>query len=385
MKYSDDDIRELRLDIDRIIGGDKVASLEDLQKRLKRKAKFKEVNLQGECEGGNSLGDLLLKYAAEEDNLRVKNFLLKNGFTLPQAAVTNEEEKQNTPDVEENKADSNEVDSSTFINPGMTAEVLYEQLIQGRETNRAIFDSFANAVRESNITGDRGIFLDVIKLFTDLDAVIHLTDTASRTILGIAAITKQADIIEVLLDSDKFSEEEKFDALHLAITQGNIQEVKPFLGRISDETMQAALRTAIDNVQEEITEMLLNLITPETPNVNENDPTNTSSNNRRTNSLTNHQFSLPNEKETKYKENKENFHISLRNDVVGVVITGLFIAAAVMVPSVAGAVICGIVAALALVATVIHVKDSTLPSYKEMREVELTKQKLPVSRHNAEI
>ncbi|MCM1001130.1 MAG: ankyrin repeat domain-containing protein, partial [Wolbachia endosymbiont of Melophagus ovinus] len=80
------------------------------------------------------------------------------------------------------------------------------------------------------------------------------------------------------------------------------------------------------------------------------------------------QFSRPDTQETKYKESKENFHISLRNDVVGVVITGLFIAAAVMVPSVAGAVICGIVAALALVATVIHVKDSTLPSYKEMEK-----------------
>ncbi|MDR2548185.1 MAG: hypothetical protein LBC34_01625 [Rickettsiales bacterium] len=45
-----------------------------------------------------------------------------------------------------------------------------------------------------------------------------------------------------------------------------------------------------------------------------------------------------------------------------------------MVPSTAGAAVCGIVAALALVATGIHVKDSTLPSYKEMREVELTKQ-----------
>ncbi|WP_250777895.1 hypothetical protein [Wolbachia pipientis] len=144
MKYSSDDIRGLCLDIDKIlISGDryndKVASLEDLQKRLKRKAKFKEVNLQGECEGGNSLGDLLLKYAAENDKSCVKDFLFNNGFNLPQqeqvAAVTNEEEKQNTPNMEENKVDSNGVDSSNFINPGMTAEVLYEQLIQGRETN----------------------------------------------------------------------------------------------------------------------------------------------------------------------------------------------------------------------------------------------------------
>lgn len=39
-----------------------------------------------------------------------------------------------------------------------------------------------------------------------------------------------------------------------------------------------------------------------------------------------------------------------------------------MIPSVAGAAVCGIVAALALVATGIHVKDSTLPSYKEMEK-----------------
>ncbi|NUX01738.1 hypothetical protein GO685_04575 [Wolbachia endosymbiont of Madathamugadia hiepei] len=83
MAYSDDDVRELYLDIDRIIGGDKVASLENLQNRLRRKAKFKEVNFQDECEGGNSLGNLLVKYATENDNSRVKDLFLKNGFTLP--------------------------------------------------------------------------------------------------------------------------------------------------------------------------------------------------------------------------------------------------------------------------------------------------------------
>ncbi|WP_225536312.1 hypothetical protein [Wolbachia endosymbiont of Mansonella ozzardi] len=115
--------------------------------------------------------------------------------------------------------------------------------------------------------------------------------------------------------------------------------------------------------------MLLNLITPETPNVNENaNPTNKSSDNRRTNSFTNTQFSPSNEEETKYKESKENFYTSLRNDIIGVVTTGLFIAATVMVPSIAGAVVCGIVAALVLVAIGLHVKNSTLPSYREMEE-----------------
>lgn len=414
MSYSKEGIRELCLDVDRILidgdkYNDKVTSIEDLQNRLRRKAKFKEIDFQSKCEGDNSLEDLLLKHATENNNPRVKDFLLQNGYEPLQqeqitAAINKEEEGQNTPDVEENRADSNEVDSSNFINLGMTAEMRYEQLIQGKETSRAIFDSFANAVRESNITGDRGVFLDVVKLFTDLDAVIHLTDTASRTILGIAAITKQADVVKVLLGSGKFSEEEKFNALRSAIVQGNVQEVEAFLGYVNDESRQAALELAMDNAQEEITQVLLNFITPETPNAEENivpappivteananqpvsssvngqsnhnnknktpvipetKQTATPNNDNKANGFVDAQFSMPNEKETKYKEN---FHNSLKRDVVGVVVTGLFIAAAVMVPSVAGAVVCGIVDALVAIVTGWHIKSSTLPSYREMEE-----------------
>ncbi|MGL9779217.1 MAG: hypothetical protein ACR5K5_03030, partial [Wolbachia sp.] len=90
-----------------------------------------------------------------------------------------------------------------------------------------------------------------------------------------------------------------------------------------------------------------------------------SSGNDKSSNLTNAQFSRPNEKETKYKEN---FYTSLTKDAVGVVITGLFIAAAVMVPFAAGAAICGIVAALVAVCTGLHIKNSTLPSYREMEE-----------------
>ncbi|MBA8757007.1 MULTISPECIES: ankyrin repeat domain-containing protein [Wolbachia] len=256
MAYSDDDVRNFYLDIDRITGRDNiVTSLEELKKRLR-----KEVNFQDECEGGNSLGNLLLKHAAEEDNSRVKDFLLQNGCEPPQqeqiTAAINEEEE--VPNVEENKTDSNKVDSSNCKNPGMTAEVLYGQLIQGKETNPAIFDSFANAVRESNITGDRSVFLDVVKLFTDLDTVIHLTDTASRTILDIAAITKQADVVRILLDSGKFNEEEKFNALRSAIVQGNVQEFEVFLDYIDHAKILEALNKASCNENTDIMKVLLN-------------------------------------------------------------------------------------------------------------------------------
>lgn len=61
----------------------------------------------------------------------------------------------------------------------------------------------------------------------------------------------------------------------------------------------------------------------------------------------------------------------MTKDVVGVVITGLFITAAVMVPFVAGAVVCGVIAALVAIATGWHIKSSTLPTYREMRENEV--------------
>jgi len=247
-------------------------------------------------------------------------------------------------------------------------------------------------------------------LFTDLDAVIHLTDTASRTILGIAAITKQADVVRILLDSGKFNEEEKLHALNSAIVQGNVQEVEAFLGYVNDESRRAALGLAMNSTQEEITQVLLNFITSETPNAEENivpappivteananQPVSSSVNDQpghsnenetpvltietntgkttisdcdnNKNVFTNSQFSMPNEQETKYKESKKDFYTSLTKDVVGVVITGLFITAAVMVPFVAGAVICGVIAALVAVCTGLHIKNSTLPGYREMEE-----------------
>ncbi len=293
----------------------------------------------------------------------------------------------------------------------MTAEVLYGQLIQGKKTNSAIFDSFANAVRESNITGDRSVFLDVVKLFTDLDAVIHLTDTASRTILDIAAITKQADVVKVLLDSGKFNEEEKLHALNSAIVQGNVQEVELILGYVSPANRKEALEVAIQVGKTEIVNAFLNSgklneenrakpcssngnigsspiatvpltstngdnhnnknKTPVIPEETNTKQTATPNNDNKANGFVDAQFSMPNEQETKYKESKKDFYTSLTKDVVGVVITGLFITAAVMVPFVAGAVVCSVIAALVAIYTGLHVKNSTLPSYREMRENEV--------------
>ncbi|WP_264329090.1 ankyrin repeat domain-containing protein [Wolbachia endosymbiont (group A) of Andrena hattorfiana] len=428
MVYSNDDIRELYRKVATIVKYDDkgIASLKDLQKE----PKWKEVNFQDKCEGDNSLGDLLLKHATENNNTRVKDFLLQNGCKPLQqeqitAAINKEEEGQNTPDIGENKADSNEVDSSNSRdaqlatsykkikeiitqNPDITAGE-FDKELKKEKIDKEIIDQngwtlLYYAVRSEgpSITDDRSIFLKVVELFTNLNIGIDFKDTASRTILGIAAITKQADVVKVLLGSDKFDETKKFNALCSAIVQGNVQEVGVFLGYVNDESRQAALELAINNRQEEISQVLLNFIVPETPNVEKNrakpcssngnigsrpvntpngqlnhnnenktpvstrtDQTATPNNDNKANGFVDAQFSVPNEKETKYKKN---FYTSLTKDAVGVVITGLFIAAAVMVPFAAGAAICGIVAALVAVCTGLHIKNSTLPSYREMEK-----------------
>ncbi|WCR58382.1 hypothetical protein [Wolbachia endosymbiont of Ctenocephalides felis wCfeJ] len=224
-------------------------------------------------------------------------------------------------------------------NPNITAAEFKKEL-KGRNIKRVRGDhytllGYVVASKGPNITHthNRTIFLQIVKLLASLKTKV---DTATenkclKTGLSEAIGTKQADVIEILLNSGKFNK--------------------------------------------------LDFITSETPNVKENKPvppiptkktdigsTPTPSSGNNSHGFINAQFSSPHEKETRYKESKENFHTSLRNDVIGVVITGLLIAAAVMVPSVAGAVVCGIVAALVLIGTGLHIKDSTLPSYREMEE-----------------
>ncbi|BET32351.1 MULTISPECIES: ankyrin repeat domain-containing protein [Wolbachia] len=434
MVYSDGDVKKFYCKIAAILKFDNkgIASLEDLTKE----GSWKEINFQDKCEGGHSLGDLLLKLADENDNLSIKEFFLKNGFKLPEqeqiaeAVNEKEEEEQNIPDVEESRAElSNKNEDDQFStsynkikkivasNPNITAEEFCNELekekIDIKITNQDGWTLLYYAVRSEGpgIIDDRIIFLKIVELLTNLNIGIDFKDTASKTVLGTAAINKQADVIKILLDSGKFNEEEKFNALRLAIIQGNVQEVKAFLGYVNAESRQAALECAVNNTQnntqEEITQVLLNFITPETPNVKENrakpcssngnignrsvatvlpvstngnnnkneapvstrtGPTVTPNNDKKANGFVEAQFSPPHEKETKYKKSKESFYASLRSDVVGVVIAGLFVAAAVMVPSLAGALVCSVLAILVVIVTGLHVKNSTLPSYRAMEE-----------------
>ncbi|MFP3029741.1 MAG: hypothetical protein ACEY3M_00715 [Wolbachia sp.] len=348
-------------------------------------------------------------------------------------------------------------------NPDITAKEFYGTLIQGGKTDIKIFDLFADAIRSggSDISNGRNTFLKTIELLANSGIKINdIKDTASNTLLDIAAMNKQADVMGILLDSGKFNEKEKLHALNSAIVQGNVQEFEVFLDYVDHASIQEHLNAAPCNENTDIMKVLLdnkrftgqekahalsdavmdgNVLkvkllldhmtsipedsirylleikkesklslekelkidsefkgNPNNPdhrkyflnlaiikllesaingdNRNHDneipvatgiDQTATPNNGNKANGFTDAQFSIPNEQETKYKEN---FHNSLKKDAVGVVVTGLLITAAVMVPFVAGAVVCGVIAALVAVCTGLHIKNSTLPSYREMEE-----------------
>ncbi|KAL7635094.1 UNVERIFIED_CONTAM: hypothetical protein RMT77_014080 [Armadillidium vulgare] len=472
MSYSNDDIEELYKTVVDIITNSikynySINNLEDLKNALKkgcRFTKFKETNFQDKYEGGHSLGDLLLKLADENNSPRVKDLFLKNEFKLPEqeqvAAANEEEEEQNTPDVEEERAElSNKNEDDQFStsynkirkivasNPNITAQEFGEKLKQSGTTDAKICNLFIDILRpgKDDIVNDHDTFLKTIELLAKSNIKIDIGDTASKTVLDYAVVGEQLDVIKIFLNSGKFDQEKKSNALSIAINESKVQEFEVFLDYIDHAKILDALNTAPCNEKTDIMRVLL--ITREfteqekvqalsdaimdgnVPRVKllldymtgipedgirnlleiieegklslreklkidsefKGDPNNSDHRKyysniaiikllessiekkntphvEKENTGTDQTAKPSNEQETKYKESTKDFYTSLAKDVVGVVITGLFITAAVMVPSVAGAVVCGVAATLIAIVTGLHIASSTLPSYREMRE-----------------
>uniref|UniRef100_A0A1A9VJP3 Uncharacterized protein n=1 Tax=Glossina austeni TaxID=7395 RepID=A0A1A9VJP3_GLOAU len=339
---NDGDIRNLCLDIERITKWDNtVTSLEDLQKRLKRN----KTNFQGKREQ-----NAVLEYAIKDQNLNVIKFLLQNGMTIINAI--GQEGRHYISKIEEDKSilcsvvhytdNSNAEILGTLLrninaeqsklNPEDELYILYQQSKD---------DAFCTAVAESN-----SVAATVLIQNDQETRASAVNKDETPVVTGTGQVITTPSVEENRTEPNK------------NVSNKPTATVPPILTKKTNPTTvpNSGNGRSVSNK-------------PVSPVVSTNAGTPAmSSGNDKSSNLTNAQFSVPNEKEAKYKESKENFYTSLTKDVVGVVITGLFIAAAVMVPSVTGAVICGIVAALALVATVLHVKDSTLPSYREMEE-----------------
>ncbi|MFP3036361.1 MAG: ankyrin repeat domain-containing protein [Wolbachia sp.] len=143
-------------------------------------------------------------------------------------------------------------------NHDITAEELRKEKIDIKITNQDNWTLLYYAVRSEvpYITGGRSIFLKVVKLLNSGIKVNGIQDTA-YTLLDRAVITKQADIVKILLESGKFNEKEKLQALNSAIVQGNIQEFEVFLDYIDHAKILEALNKASCDENTDIMKVLL--------------------------------------------------------------------------------------------------------------------------------
>lgn len=327
LTLNNDDIRNLCLDIDRVTKQDStVTSFEDLQKRLKRKG----INLQSKCEK-----NAVLEYAIKDQNLNVIKFLLQNGMTIINAI--GQEGRYYVSKIEEDKSilcsvvhytdNSNAEILGTLLrninaeqsklNPEDELYRLYQQLKD---------DAFCTAIAENNSVAA---------------TVLIQNDQETRA----SAVNK--DETPVVTGTDQ------------VVTTPSVEENRTEPNKnISNKPTATAPPVSTNG----------NNNKNEAPVSTRTGPTVTPNNDKKANGFVEAQFSPPHEKETKYKKSKESFYTSLRSDVVGVVIAGLFVAAAVTVPSLAGALVCSVLAILVVMATGLHVKNFTLPSYSEMRE-----------------
>ncbi|MFT4314183.1 MAG: ankyrin repeat domain-containing protein [Wolbachia pipientis] len=317
---NNDDIRNLCLYIDRITKQDStVTSLEDLHKRLKRN----KTNLQDK-----RAQSAVLEYAIKDEKLDVIKFLLKNGITIINAI--GQGGRYYVSRIEEDKSILCSVVSYTDDD---NAEIL-STLLQSVNAEQSKLDP------ES----------ELYRLYQQLKDDAFCTASSKKNSVAATALIQNDREIIVLHGSETNKEQETFHIETNSVSNSNRNVISRPVATVPPVSTNG------------------NNNKNETPISTRAGSTVTPNNDKKANGFVEAQFSPPHEKETKYKKSKESFYASLRSDVVGVVIAGLFVAAAVMVPSLAGALVCSVLAILVVMATGLHVKNFTLPSYSEMRE-----------------
>ncbi|WP_259348641.1 ankyrin repeat domain-containing protein [Wolbachia pipientis] len=376
MIYNNDDIRELYLNINETVKQKPQASLEELSKELNAR-----IDLKQKFHNGCVLGDLLLALAIEKSNLDFIKFLFKNELKII-SIISQQEETCHIPKT---------INGQSILNYAV------------HFGNTEILDLLLQ-----NVNAEQSKLIPKSKLYklcqqlksNALDKAID-KNNEKLVMLLVSAIEEKQEKQKISNEEIKVGSGSNSNATSKSIAtstkktnpttvpnSGNGRSVinKPVSPVVSTNAGTSAMSSGNDkssNIRTHGDGLSNHTITPnsgngqhhnnenKTPVVTGIDQTATPNNDNKANGFVDAQFSMPNEQETKYKESKKDFYTSLTKDVVGVVITGLFITAAVMVPFVAGAVVCSVIAALIAIYTGLHVKNSTLPSYREMRENEV--------------
>ncbi|MFT4327169.1 MAG: ankyrin repeat domain-containing protein [Wolbachia pipientis] len=299
-------------------------SFEDLQRDLNKQ----KTSFQSKCGQGTVLGNALLECAIQNENFNVIKFLLENRVTVINAI---------------SQEDSYYVSKIEGDKPILCFVVSYTD-----DDNAEILSTLLQSVNaeQSKLDPESELY----RLYQQLKDDAFCTASSKKNSVAATALIQNDREIIVLHGSETNKEQETFHIETNSVSNSNRNVISRPVATVPPVSTNG------------------NNNKNETPISTRAGSTVTPNNDKKANGFVEAQFSPPHEKETKYKKSKESFYASLRSDVVGVVIAGLFVAAAVMVPSLAGALVCSVLAILVVMATGLHVKNFTLPSYSEMRE-----------------
>ena len=314
MPHNHDPIKKLYLEIDRIIKRNKEdnieTNLEDLKKELKR-----EFNFLDRCENGSMLGHVLLWYAVDNANLSVVKFLLENEVAIINIAGN----RGATDSYYISKTKRGRAILCSCLDDS-NAEVL-KMLLQNINIQQSKLKPESTLYRLYQQLKDNALFTSVVnnrykavELLIEFGANPTAKDFNNHTVLDIAREKGDQKIITLL----GFPEEEIHHTMAGSETSSGETE------RITESV----------NPSQHIGLQPFNAV------------------------------------ESKYRENRKDFLTSLGKDCVGIAAIGLLITVSVISQSVTFTIVFSILAALVAVGTSLHAKNSTLPSYREMKETQ---------------
>jgi ankyrin repeat protein len=366
LTYKHDECKELYDKIAEIIGQNPQINLEKLSEELSVK-----IDLKQKYNNGFVLGGLLLELAIGNNNLTFVSFLFKNELKIINViaqeggayqyyiiktkhgqAILNHAISCGNPIL--NLLLENINTEQSTLKPESELYQLYQRL-----KDNALF----TAVEKDKI--------EAVESLIEFGADYKAKDGKNHTALGIAMEKKQEEITKVILE---FAEQKvhNLEENEAGPSSSNgstgskpVATVSPM--SVSDANPNAEPEVAQAAEQKNDATRPATLEPSNHTEVSTKNEEFVESHKPVKNEFIDTQFSTPNA-EVQHKEHKKDFRVLVAKDVVGIIVTGLLITADVMVNSIAGAIVLGIVAACIAIGTGWHIKNSTLPSYREMQK-----------------
>lgn len=391
MLYNEEDARELCNDINRYLTQDNTfKNIEDLQKLLRKKDR---INLKDQCEN-LTLGDKILEYAEESNLIEVVRFLLNNGYTLPNNI---------------NDLLINEMPFLNYVIEGCGSDMLELLLQKIEEKTSELVDDGEVCKNYQRLKNDAllcaikknkpelaSILLqykaDPIAVITNSDhsyninpthvykaLLIHLIDTCKYEVLELLLKNSNEKQSDLSPNAESYKQYQilKNNALFYAVTNYKPEAIQALKKYGADPEMKDHNgRTVLNIAQEKGYPHMKRILQDFKSQENDKEKNNILNKDQKFNSLKPQENN--NEQTAEHlnssnvqlsqKEINQNFYYSLGKSCVGVLAAGLLVTVSAMVHFIIGVIVFCVLASIVALGAVLHTKNSTIPSYREMKD-----------------